>query len=340
LFHPSSREGEAAPPTVHEPEQVRAERAALGTLVQLAAFAQDASAKRRVEQALQTGYQEIHRLENLLSVWKPGSDIGRLNRAQGQPIRVSPETLDVLERALWASRVSDGAFDVTFQVMSDLWRFGGAAERNPRVPSSDEVARRLPLIDYRKIELDKEDRTVRLPPGMQVGLGGIGKGYILDRAANVLRACGLDCFLIQAGGDLLGMGRKPSEQAWRGGIQDPRGPRGSFFATLGFSDHAFSTAGDYAQSYTVDGRRYHHIIDPRTGYPAAACRSVTVWAKDAATADALVDAVFVLGPEKGLALVEGTPGVGAVLVDANNQVIVSRRLKGLLTFLRQPSDGP
>jgi thiamine biosynthesis lipoprotein len=175
---------------------------------------------------------------------------------------------------------------------------------------------------------------------MRIGLGGIGKGYIVSRAADVLRDSGVDSFFIQAGGDLLGVGHKPSGEPWTGGIQDPRGPRGSFFAVLGFSDHAFSTAGDYANAFFVDGRRYHHIIDPRTGYPAAACRSVTVWAPDATTADALDDAVFVLGPEAGLALVEKTPGVGAVIVDAANHVIVSKRLRGRLTVLQPPTDGP
>jgi thiamine biosynthesis lipoprotein len=245
-----------------------------------------------------------------------------------------------MERALWASQVSEGAFDVTFQVMSALWRFGDAAEKHPRVPSRAEVARCLARIDFRKVDIDREKQTVRIGAGMQIGLGGIGKGYILDRAAQVLKATGLDSFFMQAGGDLLGVGRKPSGEAWKSGVQDPRGPRGAFFATLGFSDHAFSTAGDYVQSYVVEGRRYHHIIDPRTGYPAMACRSVTVWAEDAATADALDDAVFILGPEKGLALVEATPGVGAVIVDASNAVTVSRRLAGRLRMLRQPTDSP
>jgi thiamine biosynthesis lipoprotein len=312
----------------------------MGTTVQMVAFTNDSRAKEQVEHAFETAYREIHRLEALLSSWKTSSDMGRLNRAEGLPVRVSTETLEVLERAHWASRVSEGAFDVTFQVMSHLWRFGDAAEKSPRVPSRVEVTRQRQLIDFRKLETHRENQTVRLPPKMQASLGGIAKGYVVDRAAQVLRANGLDRFFIQAGGDLLSVGRKPSGEAWKSGVQDPRGPRGSFFATLEFSDHAFSTAGDYAQAYLVDGRRYHHIIDPRTGYPATACRSVTVWAEDAWTADALDDAVFVLGPEQGLALVETTPGVGAVIVDASNRIIVSQRLANRLTVLRQPTDGP
>jgi thiamine biosynthesis lipoprotein len=125
------------------------------------------------------------------------------------------------------------------------------------------------------------------------------------------------------------------------GVRDPRGKdEQDFFALMEVEDHAFSTAGDYERAFVRDGKRYHHIIDPRTGYPATACRSVTVWAKDAFTADALDDAVFILGPEKGLQLIEATEGVGAVIVDAKNEVWVSKRLKDLVTQLRPPTEGP
>jgi FAD:protein FMN transferase len=318
---------------------VSGQRAAMGTQVQVLAHTNEGNRREQVEDAIALAFDEIERLEAMLSAWRPASDIGRINLAEGRPVCVQAETLEVLERSLWASRVSDGAFDVTFQVMSDLWRFGDAAEKSPRVPSGDEIAKRRKLIDYRRVAIDHVDRTVRVPAGMRIGLGGIGKGYIVDRAADVLRANGVDSFFIQAGGDLLGVGHKPSGEPWTGGIQEPRGPRGSFFAVLGFSDHAFSTAGDYANAFVVDGRRYHHIIDPQTGYPATGCRSVTVWAPDATTADALDDAVFVLGPEAGLALVERTPGVGAVIVDAENRLIVSKRLRARLTVLHPPADG-
>jgi FAD:protein FMN transferase len=323
-----------------EDERVQLERPAMGTMVRIVAYTNNERSRAEVTSALEAAFGEMLRLDDLLSSWKESSDVGRLNRAEGQAVRVSAETLAVLDRALWSSRASDGAFDVTFAVISDLWRFGDAADQTPRIPSKEAVARRRPLIDFRKLEVNHEVQTVRLPAAMRMDFGGIAKGYVVDRAARVLKARGLVSFFVQAGGDLLGIGRKPSGDAWTGGVQDPRGPRGSFFASLEFSDHAFSTAGDYARAYLVDGRRYHHIIDPRTGYPATACRSVTVWAEDAFTADALDDAVFILGPEQGLALVERTPGVGAVIVDARNRVIVSQRLAARLTILRQPTDGP
>jgi FAD:protein FMN transferase len=144
---------------------------------------------------------------------------------------------------------------------------------------------------------------------------------------------------VQAGGDLYAKGKKPDGSDWQAGIRDPRGKEGQYFAKLPLSDHAFSTAGDYERSYVVNGKRYHHIIDPRTGQPATACRSVTIWAPNAFIADAIDDAVFILGPEKGLKLVESIDGVAAVVVDARNNVWISKRLQGKLEVVAVPTDG-
>jgi len=177
-----------------------------------------------------------------------------------------------------------------------------------------------------------------LPKGRSIDLGGIAKGYVVDRAAAVLKKQGLSSFLVQAGGDLYGAGRKPNGAPWVSGIQDPRGPQGSYFAVVDLEDHAFSTAGDYARAYMIGGKRYHHIIDPKTGYPATASRSVTIWARDAFTADAVDDGVFILGPEKGLELVESLEGVGAVIVDKNNKLWLSKRVQAKVKILHQPTN--
>ena len=145
-------------------------------------------------------------------------------------------------------------------------------------------------------------------------------------------------FYAQAGGDLYAHGSKPDGSPWISGIRDPRGPENDYFATMAVSDHAFSTAGDYERSYVVSGKRYHHIIDPRTGYPATASRSVTIWAPTALIADEIDDAVFILGPERGLALVESLDGVGAVIVDAHNRVWTSQRLEGRVHPVHPPTD--
>jgi FAD:protein FMN transferase len=313
---------------------------AMGTSLHFVAYTNQKVDEAAAQQAFRAAAAEMRRLEGVLSEWRDDTEIGRVNGHAGEWVPIGTELKDVLEKSLWAGKISEGTFDITFQVMSGVWKFGTNQEQNPKLPDPKLIARLKRNIDYRKVELDAPGARVRLPKGFQLGLGGIAKGYIVDRAADVLKRAGLTAFLVQAGGDLYGAGKKPDGTHWVSGIQDPRGPSGEFFATIELEDHAFSTAGDYARSFVVNGRRYHHIIDPRTGYPATASRSVTVWAKDAFTADAVDDAVFILGPEKGLSLVESLEGVGVVIVDADNRVHVSRRLEGRVQILKPPTPGP
>jgi FAD:protein FMN transferase len=322
----------AEPPTKVELKEV-----AMGTTVTLVAFTNEKVDEPRARELFEKALAEVKRLESVLSEWREDSEVGRVNHGDGEWVAVGPETLEVIQKGLLAGKLSEGTFDITFQAMSDVWKFGDAREADPKVPRKADVLARKKLVDYRKVELD--GTRVRLGKGQKLGLGGIAKGYIVDRAVRVLREGGLTSFLVQAGGDLYGAGTKPDGSHWLSGIQDPRGGSGKYFGVLELDDHAFSTAGDYARAYVVNGKRYHHIIDPRTGYPATACRSVTIWALDALTADTIDDAVFILGPEKGLALVESLEGVGAVIVDASNRVWVSHRLEGRWKQLSQPTEG-
>jgi thiamine biosynthesis lipoprotein len=319
--------------------KVTAEAAAMGTRLNFVALTSARSDEAHTRAAIEQAIAEIRRLEGLMTTWRDDSEVSRINQNAGRaPVRVGPETLAVIERSLWMSRESGGVFDITFEVMHGLWRFD--EDVDPHVPSSATVAARRKLIDYRHVVLDEKASTVFLDdPQTKISLGGIAKGYAIDRAAAVLLAAGVEDFLAQAGGDLYVHGRRADGSPWIAGVRDPRGPDGSYFARMPVVDHAFSTAGDYERSYIVDGKRYHHIIDPRTGYPATASRSVTIWAKDAFTADALDDAVFILGPEKGLALVESIDDAGAVIVDRENHVFVSKRLEGKVVVEKRPTDG-
>ena len=173
---------------------------------------------------------------------------------------------------------------------------------------------------------------------MCVGLGGIAKGYAVDRCAAALRAEGLRDFMVQAGGDLFVAGSKGPVN-WMVGVRDPRGGPRDIIARMPIKDHAFSTAGDYERSFILDGKRYHHIIDPATGFPATASREVTIFAPTAFLADALDDAVFILGPQKGLALVDSFPDCSTLIVDAKNQVWMSKSLEGKLQRTAAPTDG-
>jgi len=311
----------------------------MGTRLNFVALTTARSDEARTRAAIEQAIAEIRRLESLMTTWRDDSEVSRINESAGRaPVRVGPETLAVIGRSLWISEKSGGVFDITFEVMHGLWRFDEDAD--PHLPGATAVSERRKLIDYRHVHLDEKKSTVFLDRATtKISLGGIAKGYAIDRAAAILLDAGIDDFLAQAGGDLYVHGRKADGSPWTAGVRDPRGAEGSYFASMPVSDHAFSTAGDYERSYVVDGKRYHHIIDPRTGYPATASRSVTIWARDALTADALDDAVFILGPTRGLELVESVDDAGAVIVDSRNRVFISKRLEGKITIERPPTDG-
>jgi thiamine biosynthesis lipoprotein len=321
------------------PVRVTAEDKAMGTHLAFAAYTTVALDEAAVRKAFDAGVAEIRRVEGLMTTWRPDSELSRVNAAAGKaPVQVSQETFDVVKEAVHASEISEGTFDITFHTLHGLWKFD--EDLDPHPPKDADVKARLPFVGYKKIELDDAKKTIRLAtPKTQIGLGGIAKGYAVDKAVKVLEGIGLTSFFVQAGGDLFARGKKPDGSPWTAGIRDPRGPENKYFARLAISDHAFSTAGDYERSYVVSGKRYHHILDPRTGQPATASRSVTIWAPNALLADEIDDAVFILGPEKGLKLVESLDGVGAVIVDAKNNLWVSKRLEGQLQVVGAPTDG-
>lgn len=330
----------AAPP---ERRVMTYERACMGTRCTLSAFHHD---QALVERAVDAAVREIERLDALLTTWQPSSEVSRINAlaGSGEAVAVSAETFEVLERSLWIARETNGAFDITVGAFKGLWKFD--QDNDGTLPTRADVLARLPLVDYGGIVLDAERRTARLArAGQSITLGGIAKGLIVDRAVAVMRQAGLADFLVQAGGDLYAAG-KHGDRPWRVGIQDPRASTGdergpdTSFAMLSLGDAAFNTSGDYERFVIKNGRRYHHILDPKTGYPVDHTRSVTVLAPTSFLADTLDTAVFVLGAEKGMKLIESQPDVEAVIVDAQNRVHVSRGLEARLTRVRPPTDGP
>jgi thiamine biosynthesis lipoprotein len=327
----------AKPPFV--PEKVSAGETVMGTHIDLTAFTTPGADEAAVKRIFGLAIAEVRRIEALMTTWKPDSEVSRINAAAGTaPVKVGSETFEVIEKALQTSDISEGTFDITFESLHGLWKFD--EDKDPHPPTEAAVKAKLTLVDWHHVKIDKAASTVFIDrPGTKISLGGIAKGYAVDKAAAILVAKGLTSFFVQCGGDLYTHGTKPDGQAWSAGIRDPRGPNEQFFATLPVTDHAFSTAGDYERSYIVDGKRYHHIIDPRTGFPATASRSVTVYAPTAFIADAIDDAIFILGPEKGFKIVDGIDDCGAVVVDAKNNLWVSSRLKGKLRISGVPTDG-
>ena len=315
-------------------KSISASRLSMGSTLTVTAWTRDEAAAKA---AFDEAFAEFTRLETLLSTWIAESDVSRVNRSAGVgPVPVSVELREVLTVARQMSEWTGGKFDVTFGALSGLWKFDH--DQDNEIPDMREVRRRLPLIDYRAIQIDNTAGTVFIArKGMSIHLGGIGKGYAVDRAADILRSRGLRAFAVQSGGDIYVSGMKEG-RPWRLGIQDPRGPANRSFAELDLSDGTFSTSGDYERAFVKNGRRYHHILDPDTGEPARGTRSVTIVTNRAVLADGLSTGVFILGPDAGLALIERLPDVEGVIVSDKNEVLISSGLRDTLRIVAAPTD--
>jgi thiamine biosynthesis lipoprotein len=274
-------------------------------------------------------------VDEWMSEWKDDSPLSAVNAAAGShPVPVPDDLRAVVRRGVGIGALTGGAFDITWAALWGLWDFQAA---EPSVPAGDEIARRLALIDFRRIVIDESAGTVYLPQeGMVIGLGGIAKGYALDRAAHALREAGIESFLISAAGQMM-LGGIRGDRPWRVGIRDPRGGLTDYFARLDLTDTSVASSGDYERYFIKDGVRYHHILDPGTGMPARGLRGATVICADATLADALSTAVMVLGPEVGLDLAESLDAVEAVVVDDAGEVHTTSGVAGRLLGLRPPA---
>jgi thiamine biosynthesis lipoprotein len=311
-------------------------RKVMGTYADITVWAADDTV---AAQAIDEAFGEFDRLDRMMTTWVPDSEVSRINAAAGtgKAVAVSPELFDCLVRAIEYSRLSGGLFDITVGAFSGVWKFD--EDNDGSIPERSQVDERRKLVGWKDVILDPQRRSVRLRrPGMKITLGGIAKGFAVDRATQVLRRHGLVDFIVRAGGDMYVSGRH-GDRRWRVGIRDPRGPRDAIFAAADVEDMTFSTSGDYERFTVKDGKRYHHILDPRTGYPADASRSVTVMAKDATLAEGISKTLFILGPEKGMEFLKKVPGVEAVIVGADNEVHVSEGLRDVVRILHPPSVG-
>jgi thiamine biosynthesis lipoprotein len=285
---------------------VKIERSLMGTSwgIEVADHGKPDEARRAIDMA----YAELSRIDFLMSEWKPESPISQVDAAAGRhAVEVPAELRELLERSIHYSQVTDGTFDVTWRGMAGIWHFDDSFA----VPDKAAVAIARKKVDYRRIQID--GNKVYLPEGMSIGLGGIAKGYAVDRAAVVLARAGFADSLIDGGGDVLISGTRNGEP-WRLGVQDPRREHGEVLGTVALSNMALVSSGDYERFRIVNGIRYHHIIDPRTGWPATASISVSVLAKTAEQGVVIGKGIFMLGPEKGLALARAQ-GVEAMVVD-------------------------
>ncbi|MGZ8374173.1 MAG: FAD:protein FMN transferase, partial [Nitrospira sp.] len=272
----------------------------------------------------------IKRLERLLSTWRSDSELSRVNQEAGRrPVQVSSETLELVTRSLELGRLTQGGFNIALGPAIEAW---SVTERQ-RIPDERELQQLKPLVDWTRIQFNKEARTIYLPhTGMRIDVGGIGKGYAADRAVAEMKRVGVVGGVVALSGDIKAFGVLPDRKGFPVGIKHPRREE-ELIAMIDLNDEAVSTAGDYERFFERDGVRYHHILDSQTLHPAGACQSVTVIAKEGIVADGLDTGIFVLGPEQGMALVERLPGVEAIIIDQEGKIAVS---SGLRDRLRSP----
>ena len=298
------------------------------------------SSREKAEEAIEAGFSEIKKLGTLINYYSDSSELSEINRSAGiKPVRVSKETLDLINIAVHTSEIADGAFDPSIAPVIKLWDFS-RQNKKPSVPAGNYIRNALKLVDFKKIQVNDITSEVYLTEqGMEIDLGGIAKGYAADKAVDAIKIKGIKAALIAVAGDIRGFGVNATGKPWKVGIQNPRPetesekPWEDIIASLRLEDQAISTSGDYQRFFFQNGKRYHHILDPETGYPAESdLISVTVIAPEGYVSDGLSTAVFVLGTVKGLALINKL-GLDAVLVTANKKVQITENLKNKIEML-------
>ena len=311
--------GLACVATVVRAEWYEREAAIMGTRIEVQLWATDPDLAVRAIDAVMA---EMHRTDQLMSTYKPESQLSQVN-AHGfeRAVKVDPDIVDVVATALEYSRLSDGAFDVTYASVGYLYDY-----RAHQRPTDAQIAAALPGVDYRQVEVDRTASTIRFrKPGMRIDLGGIVKGWAVDRSIDIVRRMGIEHAMVNAGGDTRLLGDRRGKP-WVVGIRDPRRD-GAVVARIPLQDEAISTSGDYERYFEEDGVRYHHILVPGTGKSPDAVRSVTIIGPTATRTDGLSKTVFILGVERGLAFIERLGDVEAVIVDKDGRVSYSAGLE-------------
>ena len=268
---------------------------------------------------------EIKRIETMISSWNEQSETSAIIRNAGKhPVKTNKELYDLIARALKISELTNGAFDITYASMDKIWKYDGSMTK---LPSEEEVAKSVSKVGFRNIVLNPEQQTVFLKKeGMRIGFGAIGKGFAADKAKTLLIEKGVEAGIINASGDLTTWGTQPDGSPWMVGITNPLN-KNKIFSWFPLDNNAVVTSGNYEKYVEFNGKRYTHIIDPRTGWPVTGLTSATVFAPKAELADALATSVFVMGIETGLDFINQLPGVECVIVDDQGKIHKSENIK-------------
>lgn len=290
--------------------------------------------ENHAEKAIDRAFLEIEKIEKMSSFFLPGSEIFSINKYAGiSAVKVSPDVLELLTEALYVSEKTGGAFDMTIGPVIKLYDFSKKIK-----PEESVIKQSLQLVDYRNLIIDRDRSTVFLrKKGMLIDPGGIAKGFAADKAVETLKKSGIMAGLVSVAGDIKAFGLKPDGRPWKIGIRHPRAEdkEDDIMATIELSDMAISTSGDYERFFILDGKRYHHILSPKTGLSAPECQSVSVITKDGVFTDAFATGVFVLGPAEGIKLLEKI-GFEGIIVDSQGKIHVTPGIRGKVEFKKTP----
>ncbi len=268
---------------------------------------------------------EIQRIEKLLTTFKDDSDTNHINAAAGiNPVTVESEVIELIQRSLKISAITQGSFDITYgSVDKTLWNFDKDMKS---LPDAATAKRSVRLINYRNVIVNEKESTVFLiEKGMRIGFGGIGKGYAAEKAKTILQHMGIVSGIVNAAGDLSAWGSQENGEPWTIGIADPDA-RHHPFSSLNITNMAIATSGNYEKYVMIDGKKYSHTIDPKTGLPVSGIKSVTIIAPNAELADALATPVMVMGTDAGLHLINQLPGISCIIIDDNNKLYTSSNI--------------
>jgi thiamine biosynthesis lipoprotein len=284
-----------------------------------------ANTKESGEKSIDVAIAEIKRIENLISSWDINSQTSEVNRNAGiKAVKVDKELFNLIKRAISISKLTDGAFDISYASMDKIWKYDGSMKE---MPTDQLISASISKVGFTNIVLDETNSTVFLKlEGMKIGFGAIGKGYAADKAKELLKSKGVIAGIINASGDMNTWGKQPNGEEWKVAITNPMDKNKSF-ALLPISNGAVVTSGNYEKFVTFNGTRYSHIIDPRNGYPSTGIISVTVFAPKAELADALATSVFVMGKEVGLNRINQLPNIECIIIDDQGNIVTSNNIK-------------
>ena len=294
----------------------------MGSAFELTVVAEN---KEKASNYIEQAKNEIVRIEKLISSWDKNSETAKINSNSGiEPVKVSKELFNLIDRSQRISKITSGAFDITFAAIDRIWDFDGGESQ---MPSFEVIQNSISKIGFRKLELNKKESTVFLPEkGMKIGFGGIGKGYAADRAKELLINKGVKGGIINASGDMNTWGNQPDGSPWTVGIVNPMNKE-KVFSWFSLEHDAVVTSGNYEKFTLIDGERFSHIIDPRTGIPSKGVISSTIFANKAELADALATATFVMGVDSGMFLIDQLPNIEAILIDDKGVIYKSKNIE-------------